>query len=74
MLGSGTGRPIRYRVLVDGEAPGPHAGVDVSATGMGVVKQQRLYQLVRQKGPVRDRTFTIEFLVPGVDPFSFTFG
>lgn len=74
VLGSGTGRPIRYRVLVDGEAPGPHAGVDVSATGMGVVKQQRLYQLVRQKGPVRDRTFTIEFLDPGVDAFSFTFG
>jgi hypothetical protein len=74
VLGSGTGKPIRYRVLIDGEAPGPHAGVDVSATGMGVVKQQRLYQLVRQKGPVRDRTFTIEFLDPGVDAFSFTFG
>lgn len=74
VLGSGTGKTIRYRVLIDGEAPGPHAGVDVSAAGMGVVKQQRLYQLVRQKGPVRDRTFTIEFLDPGVDAFSFTFG
>ena len=74
VLGSGTGKPIRYRVLIDGEAPGPDAGVDISATGMGVVKQQRLYQLVRQKGPVRDRTFTIEFLDPGVDAFSLTFG
>ena len=42
--------------------------------GMGPVKEQRLYQLVRQKGPVRDRTFTIEFLDPGVEAFSFTFG
>ncbi len=42
--------------------------------GMGVVKEQRLYQLVRQKGPVRDRTFTIEFLDPRAEAFSFTFG
>jgi thiol-disulfide isomerase/thioredoxin len=74
VLGSGTGKPIRFRVLLDGKAPGPDAGVDISADGSGVVKEQRLYQLVRQKGPVRDRTFTIEFLDPGVDAFSFTFG
>jgi thiol-disulfide isomerase/thioredoxin len=70
VLGSGTGKPIRYRVMLDGKPVGPNAGVD----GSGVVNEQRLYQLVRQKGPVRDRTFTIEFLDPGVDAFSFTFG
>jgi thiol-disulfide isomerase/thioredoxin len=74
VLGSGTGKPIRFRVTLDGKTPGADAGVDVSADGNGVVKEQRLYQLVRQKGPVRDRTFTIEFLDPGVDAFSFTFG
>jgi hypothetical protein len=74
VLGSATGKPIRFRVTLDGKAPGSDAGVDVGGDGMGVVKEQRLYQLVRQKGPVRDRTFTIEFLDPGVDAFSFTFG
>jgi cytochrome c biogenesis protein CcdA/thiol-disulfide isomerase/thioredoxin len=74
VLGSGTGKPIRFKVTVDGKAPAGDAGVDVSAAGTGVVKEQRLYQLVRQKGAVRDRTFTIELLDPGVDAFSFTFG
>ena len=74
VLGPGAGKPVHYRVLVDGKAPGPDAGVDIAADGSGIVKEQRLYQLVRQKGPVRDRTFTIEFLDPGVDAFSFTFG
>jgi thiol-disulfide isomerase/thioredoxin len=74
VLGSGTGKPIRFRVTLDGKLPGPDAGVDIGANGMGVVKEQRLYQLIRQKGEVRDRTFTIEFFDPGVDAFSFTFG
>jgi len=29
---------------------------------------------VRQKGAVRDRTFEIEFLDPGVEAYAFTFG
>jgi cytochrome c biogenesis protein CcdA len=74
VLGSHSGKPVRYRVTLDGKAAGSDAGVDVAADGSGAVKDQRLYQLVRQKGPVRDRTFTIEFLDPGVDAFSFTFG
>ena len=74
VLGSGTGKPVRFRVTLDGQAPGQNAGVDIAANGMGVVKEQRLYQLIRQKGDVRDRTFTIEFLDPRVDAFSFTFG
>ena len=68
------GKPVRYRVTIDGQAPGGDAGADIAANGSGVVKEQRLYQLVRQKGAVRDRTFTIEFLDPGVEAFSFTFG
>jgi len=68
------GKPVRYRVTIDGQAPGADAGVDIAANGSGIVREQRLYQLVRQKGDVRDRTFTIEFLDPGVEAFSFTFG
>jgi cytochrome c biogenesis protein CcdA/thiol-disulfide isomerase/thioredoxin len=74
VLGSASGKPVRYRVTLDGKAPGADAGIDSSAAGSGVVREQRLYQLIRQKGPVRDRDFTIEFLDPGVDAFSFTFG
>ena len=74
VLGSASGGPVRYRVTLDGQPPGADAGVDTNAAGTGIVTSQRLYQLVRQKGPVRDRTFTIEFLDPGVEAFSFTFG
>ena len=74
VLGSASRRPVRFRVTLDGQAPGPDAGMDVSASGTGSVTEQRLYQLVRQKGEVRDRSFTIEFLDPGVEAFAFTFG
>ena len=74
VLGSASGKPVRFRVKLDGHAPGDDAGVDVKTDGSGVVTAQRLYQLVRQKRDVRDRTFTITFLDPGVEAFSFTFG
>ena len=74
VLGSTTGKPVRFRVLIDGRAPAADAGVDIGPDGGGSVKEQRLYQLVRQKGEVRDRTFTIEFLDPGAEAFAFTFG
>ena len=75
VLGPGTqGRSIRYLVTIDGQAPGPNHGVDTDAQGNGVVTDDRLYQLIRQKGPVTDHTFVIEFLDPGVQAFSFTFG
>jgi thiol-disulfide isomerase/thioredoxin len=74
VLGSASGGPVRYRVTLDGQPPGADAGLDTNAAGTGIVTSQRLYQLVRQKGPVRDRTLTIEFLDPGVEAFSFTFG
>jgi len=68
------GRPVRFRVTLDGEAPGPDRGMDVGDDGAGTVNEQRLYQLIRQSGSVSDRTFTIEFLDPGVQAFAFTFG
>lgn len=48
--------------------------MDVDTQGEGVVREQRLYQLIRQPGPVQDRTFAIEFLDPGVQAYAFTFG
>jgi hypothetical protein len=68
------GKPVRFRVTIDGQAPGPNHGVDTDAQGNGVVTEHRLYQLVRQKGAITDHTFTIEFLDAGVQAFSFTFG
>ena len=68
------GKPVRFRVTLDGKAPGADAGTDVAASGEGVVTEQRLYQLVRQKGDVAERTFEIEFLGPGAEAFAFTFG
>jgi thiol-disulfide isomerase/thioredoxin len=68
------GKPIRFRMTVDGKAPGVDHGTDINADGQGVVDGQRLYQLVRQNGVIRDRTFAIEFLDPGVHAYAFTFG
>ena len=75
VLGPGeNGKPIRFRVTLDGQAPGANHGVDTDAEGYGVVTGDRLYQLIRQQGSIHDRTFRIEFLVPGVRAYSFTFG
>jgi thiol-disulfide isomerase/thioredoxin len=74
VLGAPGGKPVRFRITLDGAAPGADHGLDVDASGSGTIRDQRLYQLVRQQGPVRDRTFTIEFLDPGAEAFAFTFG
>jgi thiol-disulfide isomerase/thioredoxin len=75
VLGPGQdGKPVRFRVSVDGAAPGAAHGTDVAADGSGTVTEQRLYQLVRQTGEVADHTFSIEFLDPGVEAYAFTFG
>jgi cytochrome c biogenesis protein CcdA/thiol-disulfide isomerase/thioredoxin len=75
VLGPGeNGKPIRFRVTLDGQAPGANHGVDTDAEGYGEVTEDRLYQLIRQQGSIHDRTFRIEFLVPGVRAYSFTFG
>ena len=68
------GGPVRFRVTIDGAPPGNSQGTDVDADGDGVVTAQRLYQLIRQSGPIADRTFEIRFLDPGVQAFAFTFG
>lgn len=71
---SSQGHPIRFRVKLDGSAPGAEHGSDVDAEGWGSLDQARMYQLVRQTGAVTDRTFEIEFLDPGACAYSFTFG
>ena len=68
------GHPIRFRVKIDGAPPGASHGFDVDAEGSGSVREPRMYQLVRQADAVRDRTFEIEFLDPGVRAYDFTFG
>ena len=72
------GKPVRFKVTVDGAAPGVNHGSDIDENGDGTVTGQRLYQLVRQqtdgKGGVADHTFEIRFLDPGVQAFAFTFG
>ena len=68
------GKEIRFRVLLDGKPPGASHGVDVDQDGQGTLREQRMYQLIRQPGPIADRLFEIEFLGPGAGAFSFTFG
>ena len=74
VLSAGAAAPIPFRVLVDGEAPGPSAGVDVDEDGNGVLGDGRLYQLLREREEVRERTLQITFLEPGAEAYSFTFG
>jgi cytochrome c biogenesis protein CcdA/thiol-disulfide isomerase/thioredoxin len=75
VLGPGpTGRPVRFLVTLDGRALGRAHGVDADERGTGMVTEERLYQLVRQSGPIVDHTFEIEFFDPGVQAFAFTFG
>ncbi len=66
--------PVRFRVLIDGQPPGPDHGLDVDGQGTGTVAEQRLYQLIRQRGPVAERTFEFTFLDPGAQAYSVTFG
>jgi thiol-disulfide isomerase/thioredoxin len=68
------GASVPFRVLVDGEPPGEAHGLDVDEGGRGTVTQQRLYQLIRQRGSITDRTFEITYLAPAVEAYCFTFG
>jgi cytochrome c biogenesis protein CcdA/thiol-disulfide isomerase/thioredoxin len=75
VLGPGAdGKPVRFNVTIDGQAPGDAHGTDVAPDGSGTVTEQRLYQLVRQPDAIKDRTFSIEFLDPHVAAYAFTFG
>jgi thiol-disulfide isomerase/thioredoxin len=66
--------PIRYRVTIDGHAPGEAHGLDVDAQGNGTILEPRLYQLIRQPAPILDHRFEIQFLEEGAEVFSITFG
>jgi thiol-disulfide isomerase/thioredoxin len=75
VLGPGpNGKPVQFQVTIDGNTPGENRGADVDAEGKGTVSETRLYQLVRQSGDVRERTFEIRFLDGGVEAYVFTFG
>ncbi|HEY6886460.1 MAG TPA: redoxin domain-containing protein [Solirubrobacter sp.] len=74
VLAPGVRDPIEFQVLLDGEAPGASHGVDIDADGNGVLRDGRLYQLLREPGNVRDRTLEITFHAPGAEAYAFTFG
>ena len=74
VMSPGAREPIPFRVLLDGEPPGASHGVDVDGDGNGVLREGRMYQLVRQQESVRERTLEITFHEPGTEAYSFTFG
>ena len=74
VLSPGTREQIPFHVLLDGEAPGLSAGVDVDNDGNGLLREGRLYQLVREHDAIRERTLEITFLEPGAEAYAFTFG
>jgi thiol-disulfide isomerase/thioredoxin len=74
VLSTKASEPVPFRVLIDGQAPGPSHGVDTDEDGNGVLAEGRMYQLIRQTGTVRDRTLQITFAQPGAEGYVFTFG
>jgi thiol-disulfide isomerase/thioredoxin len=68
------GHPIHYTVRIDDAPPGADHGADSDTQGRGIVRDARMYQLIRQAGPIADHTFEIEFSDPGVRAYAFTFG
>jgi hypothetical protein len=74
VLSPGAREPIPFRVLLDDKAPRPSQGVDVDEDGNGLLREGRLYQLVRQHDGVGERTLEIAFLEPGAEAYAFTFG
>jgi hypothetical protein len=65
---------VRFRISIDGHPPGDARGGDLNGDGTGTIIEPRMYQLIRQSGPIADRLFEIEFIDPGVEIFSVTFG
>jgi cytochrome c biogenesis protein CcdA/thiol-disulfide isomerase/thioredoxin len=74
VLGPSGDAPVHFKVTIDGRAPGNDHGADIDADGNGTITGQRLYQLVRQAGPVADHVFEIRFSDPGAQAYAFTFG
>jgi thiol-disulfide isomerase/thioredoxin len=75
IMGSAPGSgPLRFRITIDGAKPGPHHGIDVDENGEGTIIEPRMYQLIRQRGPIADRRIEIHFLGAGARAYDFTFG
>lgn len=74
VLGARNGKPVRFKVTLDGAAPGANHGADIDAQGNGIIREQRLYQLIRQSGKTGAHTFRIEFPDTDAEAFAFTFG
>jgi thiol-disulfide isomerase/thioredoxin len=74
VLSPATREPIPFRVRLDGQPPGRSHRLDVDADGHGLLRDARMYQLVRRQGDVRDATLEIAFLASGAEAYSFTFG
>jgi cytochrome c biogenesis protein CcdA/thiol-disulfide isomerase/thioredoxin len=74
VLGANNGKPVRFKVTLDGVAPGRNHGADTDVEGNGVIREQRLYQMIRQRDEIKNRTFRIEFPDAGAEAFAFTFG
>lgn len=74
VMGSRSGKPVRFKVMLDGVVPGAYHGTDIDAQGNGVIWEQRLYQLIRQDEKAGDHIFRIQFIDPGAEAFAFTFG
>jgi thiol-disulfide isomerase/thioredoxin len=68
------GATIPFRVRLDGEPPGDAGGLDLDDAGRGTISEPRLYQLIRQPGPIADRTFEVELGAAGAEAYVFTFG
>jgi hypothetical protein len=74
VLSPGAREPIPFRVRLDGQAPGPSHGVDVDEDGNGLLREGRMYQLLREHDAVRERTLEVTFVEPGAEAYAFTFG
>jgi thiol-disulfide isomerase/thioredoxin len=74
VMGPVAGASVPFSVSIDGSPPGAAAGSDVQADGSGQLIEPRMYQLIRQHGPITDRLFEIEFLDAGAAVYAFTFG
>jgi cytochrome c biogenesis protein CcdA/peroxiredoxin len=74
VLGSSERKPLRFRVTIDGQAPGESRGDDIDAEGNGTIEDERLYQLIRLPDGAKEHRLEIEFLDEGAHAFAFTFG
>jgi hypothetical protein len=74
VMGPAADGSVPFSVSIDGASPGAAAGSDIDADGSGELIEPRMYQLIRQQGPITDRLFEIEFLDGGAAVYAFTFG